>query len=204
MARLVIVRHGETEWNREEHFRGRAELDLTERGVRQAAAAAQRLPSWQPALIYSSPLKRAWRTAQILAQPTSLPLHPLEGLIDIDYGQWQGLSPQEAAARDGELYWQWRHRPHLVKFPGGEGLAEVRARVEAAVDFLRQHHPQQTVVLVSHQVVCKVMVLALLGLDNSRFWQIEQEVGAINVFDERPPYWMAGLINDTCHLKGVE
>lgn len=201
MTRLLIIRHGQTEWNREERFRGRADLDLTETGVKQAEAAASRLPRWNPTVIYSSPLRRAWHTAQILAQRTALPLHPLSGLIDIDYGQWQGLSPAQAAQQYGELYSLWLNHPQQVTFPGGEGLAQVRERVEGVLGFLPEHHPQETVALVSHKVVCQVLVLALLGLDNARFWQIEQDVCAINLFELRQPQPWAFFINDTCHLK---
>ncbi|MEK7847284.1 MAG: histidine phosphatase family protein [Chloroflexota bacterium] len=203
MGLLAIVRHGETEWNRVERLRGRADLDLNPTGVKQAQAAARHLARWHPVAVYSSPLRRAWHTGQIIAETLSLPLHPLDGLMDIDYGQWQGLSPDEAARRDGDLYRLWQDSPHLVKFPGGEGLAEVRARAEAALDHILDRHPQEPVVAVAHKVVCQMMVLALMSLDNSRFWQVAQDVAAINLFDLRRPYPAAMLINDTCHLKGV-
>lgn len=203
MGLLAIVRHGETEWNRVERLRGRADLDLNPTGVKQARAAADHLARWHPVAVYSSPLRRAWHTGEVIAQTLSLPLHPLEGLIDIDYGQWQGLSPQEAAGKDGDLYRLWLGSPHLVKFPGGEGLAEVRTRAEAALTYILERHPQDAVVAVSHKVVCQVLVLALMGLDNSRFWQIAQDVAAINLFELHRPYPSAMVINDTCHLKGL-
>ncbi|MEE9201931.1 MAG: histidine phosphatase family protein [Dehalococcoidia bacterium] len=203
MGLLLIVRHGETEWNRVERLRGRADLDLNPTGVRQAKAAAHHISRWKPVTVYSSPLRRAWHTAQVIADTLSLPLHPLEGLIDIDYGQWQGLSPQEAAGNDGDLYRLWLESPHRVKFPGGEGLAEVRARAEAAISHIQEHHPQETVVAVSHKVVCQVMVLALFSMDNSSFWQVTQDVAAIDLFELRHPYPAAMIVNETCHLKGL-
>jgi len=201
MGLLLIVRHGETEWNRVERLRGRADLDLNPNGVRQAQAAARRLAQWQPAQIYSSPLRRTVHTAQVISEILSCPLGIMEELIDIDYGQWQGLSPQEAAGKDGNLYQRWLDSPHLVKFPGGEGLEEVRARAEAAITQIMENHPQETVVVVSHKVVCQVLVLALFSLDNSRFWQVSQDVAAINLFELRHPYPAVMMINDTCHLR---
>lgn len=204
MTRLIIVRHGQTEWNRVERFRGRADLELNPAGIRQAQAIAQRLPAWTPVAVYSSPLKRAWQTAAILAQPLGLGVEPLEGLIDMDFGTWQGLTPEEARARDPQLYRLWLEAPHRVRFPGGEGLEEVRGRAQQAVDRVSAAHPDSGVVLVSHKVVCKVLTLLLLDADNSHYWEIEQDNAAITIFDQRSPYWMASLINDTCHLKGVE
>ncbi len=104
MTQIILVRHGQTEWNRVERFRGRANLDLNEVGIRQAEATAERVARWTVAAIYSSPLPRAKTTAQILARRLGLEVELLPGLIDIDYGQWQGLSPDEAAVRDSTLY----------------------------------------------------------------------------------------------------
>lgn len=203
LTRLFLIRHGETEWNKEERFRGRAELDLTERGIKQAEAVARRLSYWPINAIYSSPLKRALKTAEIIAQSLALPAKPLLELIDIDYGDWQGLSPQEAAIRDGNLYLLWKQAPHLVKFPNGESLQDVKQRVEKALEHIKNNHPGETVVFVSHLAVCRVMILHLLGWDNSHFWQIEQGLGAINLFELRSPSPVAMMLNDTCHLKGI-
>ena len=203
MTRLIVVRHGQTEWNRVERFRGRADIGLDEVGIRQAEAAAARIIDWEVSAVYSSPLRRALTTAEILAQPFGLQVKPLPGIIDIDYGEWQGLSPEEAIARDGGLYSKWLNRPHKVKFPGGESLAEVRERAASAVDGLIAQHPKETVVLVSHKVVCQILILSSLGLDNSHFWQITQDVCAINLFEVRGSIPSALFLNDTCHLKGL-
>lgn len=205
MTRLIIVRHGQTAWNEGEgeRLRGRADLDLDEAGLRQAVAAATRLTKWEVAAVYSSPLRRAMRTAETLAKPRGLQVQPLEGLIDIDYGRWQGLSLREAEADDPELYTLWLDNPHLVTFPGGEGLEQVRSRATAAVETVVSRHLEQTVVLVSHKVVCKVLLCHLLGVDNSHFWQIHQELCAINVIEMEKDSPLIMLLNDTCHLKGV-
>jgi len=203
ITRLVLIRHGETEWNREERFRGRAELDLTETGVKQAKAIAKRVASFPVNAIYSSPLKRALRTAEIIAQALALPVKPAFELIDIDYGRWQGMSPQEAASKDKRLYQLWKETPHLAKFPRGESLNEVRQRVKAFLDYIKSNHSGEMVALISHLVVCRVMILHLLGWDNSYFWQIGQGLGAINIFELRSPFPAVMSLNDTCHLKSV-
>jgi len=203
VARIILVRHGQTQWNREERFRGRADLALTELGLRQARATAERLARMGVSQIYSSPLRRALETARIIGQRLGIPAQPLEELIDIDFGDWQGLSPQEARERDGELYHLWSVSPHRVKFPGGESLGNVRQRVSQALEKVVAEHPEETVVLVSHMVACRVMICAVLGIDNSHFWQIGQDVCAINIFETRGDGLALRLLNDTCHLQGL-
>jgi broad specificity phosphatase PhoE len=201
LTRLILVRHGRTEWNRVERFRGRADIKLDKVGIKQAEAAAARIADWQVSTLYSSPLRRALTTAEILARPLSLEVKLLPAIIDINYGKWQGLSPEEAAAKDGDLYSKWMGSPHKVKFPGGESLTAVRERAASAVDSLIALHPKETVVLVSHKVVCQVLILSLLDLDNSHFWQITQDVCAINIFEVRGGIPSALSLNDTCHLR---
>jgi broad specificity phosphatase PhoE len=200
---LIIIRHGRTEWNREERFRGRADIALDEVGKKQAEATAGRVAEWQVNAIYSSPLRRAMETAQTLARSSGLEVRALPDIIDIDYGQWQGLLPEEAEAKDGGLYKKWLRNPHQVKFPGGESLAEVRDRAAAAIDKLIAQHDKETIALVSHKVVCQVMVLSLLGLELSHFWDVVQDVCAVNYFEVRGGIPSALLINDTCHLEGL-
>ncbi len=203
MTRLIVVRHGRTEWNRVERFRGRADIELDEVGIKQAEAAAVRISQCRISVIYSSPLRRALTTAEILARRSGLEARLLEGLIDIHYGTWQGLSAEEVTVRDADLYSKWLVSPHTVKFPEGESLGEVRDRVASAVDNVIAQHPKETIVLVSHKVVCQVIVLIMLGLDNSHFWEITQDVCAINLFEVRGGVPSALSINDTCHLKGL-
>jgi len=198
-----VVRHGRTEWNRVERFRGRADIELDEVGMKQAEATAGRIAEWQVSVIYSSPLRRALTTAEVLARRFDLEVQLLPGIIDIDYGEWQGLSPDEAAAKDGVLYSRWLKSPNKVKFAGGESLAGVRKRAASTVDTLITQHPKETIALVSHKVVCQILILSLLGVDNSHFWQIAQDVCAVNLFEVRGGVPSALLLNDTCHLNGV-
>lgn len=202
MTRIIVVRHGQTAWNEGEgeRFRGRAEVELDDKGIRQTRATAARLAQWEVAAIYSSPLKRALSTANILAEPLRLQVQPMEGLIDIDYGRWQGLSLKEAAEDDSKLYELWLKSPHLVTFPQGESLEQVQKRVVSAVESLVPQHPGQSIVLVSHKVVCKVLFCSLLGLDTSHFWQLQQDPCAINLVEADENTVAIASLNDNCHL----
>lgn len=204
MVRFILIRHGQTEWNKLERFRGRVDIDLDEMGLKQAKATVERIAQWQVAAIYSSPLKRAMTTAQIIANRLSLVVQPLEGINDMDFGRWHGLTIAEVRGKYAQLFDLWRYSPERLEIPGAETLEGVRNRVVATIDEVAAKHDNQTIALVTHRVVCKVLICHLLGLDNSHFWQIGQDATAINLFEVWQGRPSVGLINDTCHLKNLK
>jgi len=202
MTRFLLVRHGQTEWNRVERFRGRADVPLNAAGLAQAAAVGRRIAAaWQPAAVYASPLSRAAATAAAIAAHFNLPVAPLDGLADIHYGAWQGLTPDEARARWPELIEAWYTAPQTVQVPDGESLADLRDRAMAAIHELTTRHADQTIVLVSHTVVNRVILLAILGLGNDHFWRLRQDNCALNVFEAEAGDFTLVSMNDTCHLR---
>lgn len=201
MTRVILVRHGQTEWNRVERFRGRSDIELNETGRRQAQALARRLRGWDIDAIFSSPLKRALQTAQPIARACGLEIGALGGIADVDYGQWVGRSPDEVAAEYPSLFQTWAEAPHLVEFPGGESLAQVRARAWAAMEEVCTRHEEQQIVLVSHVVVNRVLICAALNVDNSCFWKVAQDNAAINILERDQAGHRLLLLNDTCHLE---
>ena len=203
MTRIVLVRHGQTVWNREHRFRGQTDVELDEFGLKQAEATGRYLAArWPVVAVYASPLRRTVQTAESVARAQGLTVHPLEGLLDISFGEWQGQLGSEVARRYPDLYRAWLEAPHTVHFPGGEGLDDVRDRVVAALDEVVARHAGQAVVLVSHTVVNRVLLCAVLGWGNDRFWRLRQDTCAVNVFDvEENGAFTIGLLNDTCHLQ---
>lgn len=201
--RIVLVRHGQTEWNREERFRGQIDVPLNEVGHAQAQAVARWLADWPIVAVYSSPLSRAVETARPTAQAHGLVVQPEPGLLDINYGDWGGLSADEARARDPDLLARWLTDPASVRFPGGEGLADVQARALATVNRLAEQYEDQMVLAVGHVVVNRVLLLGVLGAPLSHFWDLGQDNGAINVIERRHSRWIVSLLNDTCHLAGI-
>jgi broad specificity phosphatase PhoE len=205
MTRIVLVRHGQTAWNREVRFRGRADIPLDRFGLKQAEATGHYVAvRWPVAAVYASRMGRAMQTAEAIARAQALRVQPLEGLLDIDFGAWQGLSPDEVTRRYPDLYQAWLEAPHTVHFPGGEGLDDVQSRVVAALDKAVAGHRGQTVALVSHTVVNRVLLCAVLGLGNERFWRLQQDTCAVNVFDvAEDTTCTLVLLNDTCHLQDL-
>jgi len=204
MTRMILVRHGQTEWNRVERFRGRADVPLDETGLAQAEATGRRIAAeWQPAAVYSSPLSRAVKTAEAIAGHFGLPVQVHPSLTDIDYGEWQGLTPDEARERWPRVTDAWLNAPQVARIPGGETLDDVRDRAMEAVRALAARHEGQTIVLVGHTVVNRAILLAVLGLGNGRFWRLRQDTCAINVFEAEGDVFILALLNDTCHLRDL-
>jgi probable phosphoglycerate mutase len=202
MTRIVLVRHGQTEWNRVERFRGRADVPLNETGLTQAEATGKRVAvEWQPSAIYASPLSRAVKTAEAIARHFDLPVQIHHGIADIDYGQWQGLTPDEVKERWPEIHHAWYSALHTMRIPGGETLDDLRTRGMAAVKELAARHSGQTIVLVGHTVINRIILLGVLGLGNERFWRLRQDTCAINVFEADDGEFTLVSLNDTCHLR---
>jgi broad specificity phosphatase PhoE len=203
MTELILARHGETEWNVEEVFRGRIDVELNQNGIKQAELLAEYLSELKIEAVYSSPLKRALKTAEAVARRHRLRVETSPGLNDCDFGQWQGLSLREVKDKYKKLYEQWAESPQLVKIPGGESLDEVRERALKVVNGVIAKH-SGAVVLVAHRVVNKVLICALLGLDNSHFWNIRQDVGGTTVFSYQNGRLVLTRHNDTSYLRPLK
>jgi broad specificity phosphatase PhoE len=203
MTRVYLVRHGTTEWNKEEIFRGRVDCKLNETGLAEARAMEEFLRHVRIDSVYSSPLSRALDTARAVAVPRGLTVIPDPAFIDMDYGQWQGLPLKEVEEKYPDLYRLWRERPQEVNFPGGENLARVRARSWDGLGRVVKQNPGQIIMIVSHRVVTKVLICACLGLEDSHFWQIKQDPAAVNFLEYTGKIFVISLINDTCHLKPI-
>ena len=204
MIRIILVRHGHVDWLAPERFRGRAELPLSDLGRRQAQAAANYITAtWRPDAVYTSPLGRCRETAAMIAGPFCLEPQPIDGLTDIDYGEWQGLTWKQAEERRPVETELWFHTPHLALIPGGETLAAVLSRTTAALRDILPHYPDGTVVLVGHDSVNRVLLLFALELPLSRYWHLRQDPCCVNelLFDNGS--FIINSINQTRHLSGL-
>ena len=155
MTRIILlVRHGQTEWNRVERFRGRADVPLNETGLAQAEATGRRIADeWKPVAIYSSPLSRAIKTAEAVARHFDLPVQVHPGSDRHRLWPVAGMTPDEARERWPEMVDAWYNAPHTARIPGGETLDDLRARGMEAVNEMATRHEGQTIVLVGHTVI---------------------------------------------------
>jgi broad specificity phosphatase PhoE len=203
MTKIYLIRHGQTEWNRRQTFRGIIDIPLNERGHREAEAILEAMKDNNISAIYTSPLRRSMETAKPIEKFFHLKIFPVKGLIDINYGDWQGLTIDDVKKRYKEQYNQWVKTPNLIRFPNGETLDEVQERSFCAFKDIVKENPGKTIVIIPHRVINKVLLCALLGLNNSHFWEIRQDTGCINLIEYSNDRFVLSLVNDTCHLKGT-
>jgi len=203
MTKIYLVRHGQTEWNEKLTFRGRRDIPLNEAGHREAKAIFDALKDKNIKAIYTSPLRRSIETAQPIAKFFQLEIVPIQGLIDISYGEWEGLTFNEVKKRYGDQYTKWGKRPELIRFPHGETLDEAKERSFRAFKGIVKKNPDKSILIIPHRVINKILLCAILGLSNSHFWEIKQDTGCINLIEYSNERFTLSLMNDTCHLKGI-
>ena len=200
MAHIFLLRHGETEGNERQIFRGRWDLPLNTTGRRQASLAGEALKSISFSSVFTSPLLRARETAAEVA-PNSTEIAVEESLIDIDYGDWTKMQAEDVADEYPRQYRTWHHDPANVVFPGGERLADVRARIERFLSGLDDRAPDQNILLISHRVPIKVALCVSLGLADSAFWRITADTASISIINLRGGSASLISCNETGHLQ---
>ena len=201
---LVLVRHGETQWNVAGRFRGRADVPLNERGRQQATATAERIArEWKPAAIYASPIVRAEQTAARVANELWMEPSSDERLSDIDYGAWQGLTRDEVAARFPAELAMFESTPSLLRIPNGEDFTSVRQRVTAFLADIEARHASETIAVIGHTEVNRILLLIALHLPTDALWRIEQHPCAISLLRCDAQQWTVVTMNDTCHLGAL-
>jgi broad specificity phosphatase PhoE len=204
VTKIVLTRHGHVDGIKPERFRGRQPLDLTALGRAQAQAVAQRISgTWRPSLIYTSPMGRCIETATAIAKACGITAKTCDDLNDIDYGAWQFKTFTDAKAQNPALFAAWFATPQLVRFPNGESLQDLAARVANAVRMVLARHPDETVVLVGHDSVNRALLLGFFDLPLSGYWRIGQEPCCLNEIDITGGTVCVRRMNETQHLDGV-
>lgn len=185
-TRLLLVRHGQLQGYEQPRYNGQADVPLTEKGLEQYRALCGRLASEPVAAVYCSDLSRCERGAHILAAPHGLPSHRLESLRELHIGRWEGKTWQEIQNQD-PLLWQ-RRLDDIVntRAPGGECLQDLADRVRPALASLLAAHPGQTILVVAHGGVNRVILLDAIGAGLDRLFCIEQDFGCLNIIDYYP------------------
>lgn len=202
MTKIILVRHGHVEGVTPERFRGRLDLLLTATGRRQAEVTAKRIASvWRPAAIYTSPMSRCVATGAAIGVAFGLEGQPDVRLNDIDYGEWQGLTPEAAKSRWPKDVETWYRAPHLASIPGSETLQGVLGRVACAFHEMLWRHPNDAVVLVGHESVNRVILLHALDLPLSRYWHLKQDPCALSELDFINGAFTVRTVNETWHLN---
>src|SRR5256885_8664822 len=197
---LYLCRHAQTASSAVDSFNGRRELLLTQDGRKQATRLGMRLRSIAFHAIFCSPLARTAETASIALQGRDAV--PIDGLIEIDYGTWEGLSPAQARALDPARYDAWEDDPARTAPPGGETAAQVAERAVAAMEEISRRFPEGRVLAISHKATLRILAAAITGAPVARYRKTwAQDECALNLVELRagkPPF--VRLWNDTAHL----
>jgi probable phosphoglycerate mutase len=207
-CRLLLVRHGETDWNREGRFQGQIDIPLNAHGLAQAEAARAFLAPVPLQRAYSSDMSRPLRTAEVvLGSHPGVPLTTCRGLREIGHGLWEGRLESEIAAGWPDLLAAWKRTPETVQMPEGETIGGVSERsLQAWNRIVAGLDPQETVLVAAHDAVNKTILCALLGLTPADIWAIKQGNGGVTVIDyprgaTAPP--VVSALNLTAHLGSV-
>ena len=186
-TKLFLIRHGQTDLNRDRRFRGLSDAPLNEAGKYEAAGAAKLLAAAGISNIYTSPIRRAAETATAIAVTTGARVETDDDFIDIDYGAWQGLTVEEVRERFGpEGLESWRRDPGAFSFPDGDSMESVRARLQPALLRVATAGDEGAVAVVSHLAVLKVCFVTLMDLDFRYFWKVGLDNGSASLFTCKP------------------
>ncbi len=199
--KLILVRHGQTEANRLDKIQGINKAPLNDEGRRQAEAAARALIPDAPFVLYSSPLMRALQTARIIASHTDTQPVEVEDLVEMDVGEFEGLSGPQLRERFPEVMRVWDKDPASAVMPGGESLYNVRDRAWRAVESLVERHDSETVVAVTHNFTIQTIICAALDMPLNSFRKLRTGLGTITRFDISKARTVLLSVNETWHLK---
>ncbi len=198
---FYIVRHGQTNWNILGKTQGHGNSDLTKKGEEQANELAQAMKNYPIDMIYSSDLGRAIQTAKIVGDTINLEVNETPALREMGFGVWEGLLIDEIKQNHLDTYTTWRNEPHLVEIENGETLHIIKERVDNFIKEINETYDNKHILLVSHSVTVRVMLLLFLNSGMENIYRIKQDNTALNVVEYRDYGPVIIKMNDTNHMK---
>ena len=197
---IYIVRHGQTEWNLLGKTQGHGNSDLTPKGIEQAELLADSMTKYPIDYIYSSDLGRAYQTAEIIGNKLNIEVEKTEALREMNFGTWEGRIIKDIIVEDPELYKMWRNEPHLAKIPQGETLSQIKERTDAFIKEINEKYDGKHIVLVTHSLCARIMLLSFLDSDVKNIYRINQANTALNIIELRDYGPVVMKMNDTTHI----
>ena len=198
---FYIVRHGQTNWNILGKTQGHGNSDLTQKGENQALELAKSIKEYPIDYIYSSDLGRAVQTSQIISNEIGIKVNKTQALREMGFGDWEGLLIDEIKKNHAKTYEIWRNQPHLVNIPNGENLHIIKDRVDNFIKDLNEKYDNKHILLVSHSVTVRVMLLSFLNSEMENIYRIKQDNTALNIVEYRDYGPVIIKMNDTSHIK---
>lgn len=201
MPRLLMVRHGNTTGNSAARFWGQTDVALSTAGKSQAQRLADRLAGEKIDAIYSSQLRRAKATAEIIASRHQMEVVTCPELLEINFGEVEGLTFAEIGQRYPELVSGWPTRDPSLRFPGGESISDLDRRVSKFPGRLKAHDTEETVLVVAHSGVLRLLVCHLLKIDIWHWRQFRTDLASLSIVEASSQRATLHLLNDTSHLR---
>lgn len=199
---LILIRHGETHYNRDRRYQGHKDTPLTRKGKKQAKDIALRLSNEPLDAIYSSDLKRTRYTAEVINRYHSLMINILPQLREIDFGGWEGKTHDEIQREWKGLLDEWENEPSKIRIPRGESIKDLAERIRSTIKKIVSNHPDQRVAVITHGGPIRIILIDALGLGLDDWWKTIASNGGISIIEYQSKKAKVLLQNDTSHLKG--
>lgn len=202
MLKLYLIRHGQTKWNFESKTQGCKNIELSELGVLQSKLIANKLKKIDENYlkIFTSDLDRCYLTAKVIGEELMVDVDVHRDLREMSFGDWEGLTHEEIKQSYSDEYFKWRNEPYNAVIPKGEDLKTVQARCLNAVKTILNKYDNGSIIIISHGVAIKTIILGILGLDLKHFYNITLSNASLNKIEFREYGPVVINLNDTCHL----
>lgn len=201
MTRIFLVRHGQTLWNLALKYQGHADVELSALGIKQAELLGRRLKEYDIKAVYSSDLKRAIHTSQMIAKEHHLTPNIIPEFKEISFGKWEGMTYNEIEQKWPGKFHQLMLDAESVCIPNGESFQDVQTRAMKALSRIIKKHVNHNIVIVSHGATIRTILAAALHMPVKYCWHIRQDNTALNIIDYYDDKAIVSLMNDTCHLE---
>lgn len=203
MTTLLLVRHGQTEWNKDLRYQGQLDTPLSAYGRKQAELLADALASWSIAAVYTSDLSRARDTADIVASPHGLAPVPLSDLREASYGEWEGMTYADVRLQYPDLVAARRNDPVGFTPPGGESLGSTADRVVRSIRNIADRHPRENVLVVTHGGPLRMFLARLLEVPPRGTFRLRLDNCSLTIVQAFPRSPILALMNETWFLRGL-
>ena len=204
MSRLLLVRHGETEDNSCERYWGHTDVKLSVDGLKQAERLRKLLSDERINTVYSSPLRRARVTAETIIAGRKLQVIECPELREVNFGEIEGLTFAEVSRLHPDVSRSWIDRDPGLKYPGGESVREFHLRVGRFINLLENHISEETLLVVAHAGVLRVLMCRLLGLELEHWRQFSFDLASLSEVETYPEGAILNRMNEICHLRNDE
>ncbi len=202
MTKIILIRHGVTDWNAEGKIQGQSDTQLSSEGMYQARMLIAYFPFETIDAIYSSNLQRAMKTAEFIANKFKLEVIPVRELREIDFGNWEGRSFEDVAKEEPAEFKKFFVQPDMLMFKGGESFAEVQSRAMLSLKkIVKLNGDKKQIVIVTHGAVIRTIIAAILEMPLRKIWSIKQYNTAVNVLNFDDGDYSIELMNSINHLQ---